>query len=72
MPNFTVKEYADSTPRKALSVEKGVSFRVRKVSNTVQRQWRYRFTLLNGKRDEVTFPASGGKSENLAADVHMN
>ena len=63
MPNFTVKEYADHTPRKAISVEKGVSFRVRKVSNTVQRQWRYRFTLLNGKRDEITLPASGDKRE---------
>lgn len=71
MPNFTVKEYADRTPRKALSVEKGVSFRVRKVSNTVQRQWRYRFTLLNGKRDEITLPASGDKREHLAADLRM-
>lgn len=71
MPNFTVKEYADHTPRKAISVEKGVSFRVRKVSNTVQRQWRYRFTLLNGKRDEITLPASGDKREHLAADLRM-
>tara|TARA_A100001015_G_scaffold194782_1_gene217162 strand:+ start:145 stop:1314 length:1170 start_codon:yes stop_codon:yes gene_type:complete len=71
MPNFTVKEYADRTPRKAISVEKGVSFRVRKVSNTVQRQWRYRFTLLNGKRDEITLPASGDKREHLAADLRM-
>ena len=71
MPNFTVKEYADYTPRKAISVEKGVSFRVRKVSNTVQRQWRYRFTLLNGKRDEITLPASGDKREHLAADLRM-
>jgi len=71
MPNFTVKEYADHTPRKAISVEKGVSFRVRKFSNTVQRQWRYRFTLLNGKRDEITLPASGDKREHLAADLRM-
>lgn len=71
MPNFTVKEYADRTPRKAISVEKGVSFRVRKVSNTVQRQWRYRFTLLNGKRDEITLPASGDKREHLAADLRV-
>ena len=71
MPNFTVKEYANRTPRKAISVEKGVSFRVRKVSNTVQRQWRYRFTLLNGKRDEITLPASGDKREHLAADLRM-
>ena len=71
MPNFTVKEYADHTPRKAISVEKGVSFRVRKVSNTVQRQWRYRFTLLNGKRDEITLSASGDKREHLAADLRM-
>ena len=71
MPNFTVKEYADRTTRKAISVEKGVSFRVRKVSNTVQRQWRYRFTLLNGKRDEITLPASGDKREHLAADLRM-
>ncbi|MDA8946830.1 hypothetical protein N9H49_05075 [Luminiphilus sp.] len=71
MPNFTVKEYADHTPRKAISVEKGVSFRVRKVSNTVQRQWRYRFTRHNGKRDEITLPASGDKREHLAADLRM-
>ena len=71
MPNFTVKEYADHTPRKAISVERGVSFRIRKVSNTVHRQWRYRFTLLNGKRDEITLPASGDKREHLAADSRM-
>ena len=26
MPNFTVKEYADHTPRKAISVEKASAF----------------------------------------------
>ena len=71
MPSITVREYADRTPRKAIYVEKGASFRVTKVSNTVQRQWRYRFTLLNGKRDEITLPASGDKREHLAADLRM-
>ena len=35
MRNFTVKECADCIPRKAISVKKGVSFHVRKVSKTV-------------------------------------
>ena len=69
MPNITVKEYANRTPRKSKLVEKGVSFRVREVSKTLHRQWRYRFTLLNGKRDEITLPASGDKREHLAADL---
>lgn len=71
MPNITVKEYADHTLRKSKLVEKGVSFRVREVSKTLQRQWRYRFTLLNGKRDEITLPASGDKREHLAADLRV-
>ena len=71
MPKLTVKEYADPTPRKAISVGKDVSFRVRRVSNTVLRQWRHRFTLLNGKRDEITLPASGDKREHLAADLRV-
>ena len=69
--NITVKECADRTPRKSKLVEKGVSFRVREVSKTLQRQWRYRFTLLNGKRDEITLPASGNKREHLAADLRV-
>ena len=40
IPNITVNEYADRTPRKSKLVEKGVSFRVREVSKTLQRQWR--------------------------------
>ena len=71
IPNITVKEYADRTPRKSKLVEKGVSFRVREVSKTLQRQWRYRFTLLNGTRDEITLPASGNKREHLAADLRV-
>jgi len=71
MSNITVKEYADHTSRKSKLVEKGVSFRVREVSKTLQRQWRYRFTLLNGKRDEITLPASGDKREHLAADLRV-
>ena len=71
IPNITVKEYADRTPRKSKLVERGVSLRVREVSKTLQRQRRYRFTLLNGKRDEITLPASGNKREHLAADLRV-
>ena len=71
MPNFTVKDYADRTPRKAIRVEKNVSFRVRDVSGTLQRQWRYRFTIIGEKRDEITRPASGDKREHLAADLRL-
>ena len=44
-------------------MKKNVSVRVRHVSGIVQRQWRYRFTLIGEKRDEITRPASGDKRE---------
>jgi hypothetical protein len=69
--NFTVKDCANRSPRKAILVEKNVSFRVRDVSGTIQRQWRYRFTLIGEKRDEITRPASGDKREHLAADFRV-
>jgi len=52
-PNITVEEYADHTLRKSKLVEKGVSFRVPEVSKTLQRQWRYRFALLNGEETKL-------------------
>lgn len=68
MPKLTVAQYADETVRSAITIETGVTFRVRKVRNTVQRQWRYRFTI-RGRRDELTLPASGFYREHLASDL---
>ena len=52
-------------------MEKGISFRLREVPTTLQRQWRYRFTLLNETRDEITLPTLGDKREHLAAGLRV-
>ena len=67
MPKLTVAQYADKTARPDVTIETGVTFRVRTVRNSVQRQWRYRYTL-HGRRDEITLPASGSYREHMAAD----
>ena len=68
---LSVKEYADSSRDRSVRVETGVNFRVRHHRNgVIQREWRYRFTI-NGRRYEITPPASGRFKEHLAADLRV-
>jgi len=68
MPKLTVAQYADQTVRPEVTIETGVTYRVRNVRNSVQRQWRYRYTI-HGRRDEITLPASGFYREHMAEDL---
>lgn len=68
MPKLTVAQYADQTVRSEVTIETGVTYRVRNVRNSVQRQWRYRYTI-HGCRDEITLPASGFYREHMAEDL---
>ena len=70
MPKLTVAQYADESVSSDITIETGVAFRVRKTRRGVNRQWRYRFTI-DGRRDELTLPASGSYREHMAADLRV-
>ena len=70
MPKLTVAQYADESMSSDITIETGVAFRVRKTRRGANRQWRYRFTI-NGRRDELTLPASGSYREHMAADLRV-
>ncbi|MDB4491115.1 hypothetical protein N9212_01070 [Luminiphilus sp.] len=64
---ITLKAYTSKTPGE-VTVEKGVTFRVRvNASGGLTRQWRYRYRY-NGDPKEMTLPASGEFREHLAKD----